>query len=176
MGLLFGRVCLAGCMATSFVSHGETRALFLLQKHDPLSPSTFELGAKVLNGCDLCGLCWPPLASNPPAVHPSSPAHCPVPPVCRGKKRSTPLGLRTDPQAKATTPQALYRSSHMSVGAWRGGERKTESMRKLTGVCEGEISERARRKKKEKKWSGGERDGCFSHRVGNRKREHICEG
>ncbi|KAG7511183.1 hypothetical protein JOB18_042776 [Solea senegalensis] len=44
------------------------------EKHDPLSPHTFELGAKVLNGSDLCGLCWPPLASNPPAVHPSSPA------------------------------------------------------------------------------------------------------
>lgn len=85
-------VCLAGCIAMSFVSHRETRALFLLHKHDPLSPHTFELGAKVLNGCDLCGLCWPLLASNPPAVHPSSQEHCPVPPVCRGNRTSTTSG------------------------------------------------------------------------------------
>lgn len=140
MGLLFGRVCLAGCMAVSFVSHGETRALFLLQKHDPLSPRTFELGAKVLNGSDLCGLCWPPLASNPPAVHPSSPAHRPVPPVCRGRTSSTPLGPRIDPQAKATTPRASYRSSNMRAEAWRQGGRNIESMGKLTGACEGEVS------------------------------------
>lgn len=75
----------------------ETRALFLLQKHDPLSPHTFELGAKIFNRCDLCDLHWPTLASNPPAVRLSS---CPVPLVCRGKRRSTPLGLRSDPPSQ----------------------------------------------------------------------------
>lgn len=82
----------------SFVRNGQTRAPFLLQERDPVSAHTFELEPRVLNGCDLCGLCWPPLAFNPPAVHPSRPAHWPVRPVCRGNGRSTPPGLRSDPQ------------------------------------------------------------------------------
>ncbi|TNN80193.1 hypothetical protein EYF80_009518 [Liparis tanakae] len=94
-------------MAVSFVCREETRALFLLQKHDPLSPRTFEPGAKVFNGGDLCDPCWPPLASKPPSYSSFQPSTLPsIPPVCRGKRSSTPLGLRSDPRGKATTPQA----------------------------------------------------------------------
>ncbi|CAB1432524.1 unnamed protein product [Pleuronectes platessa] len=78
MGLLFGGVCLADCTAVSFVSRGGKQELFFSSRSMILfHPRTFEPGAKVLNGSDLCGPCWPPLASNPPAVPPSSPAHCP---------------------------------------------------------------------------------------------------
>lgn len=62
----FGRVRLAACVAASLCEpRGETRALFLLQKHDPLSPTTFEPSARpffFLNARDLCDLSWPPLA------------------------------------------------------------------------------------------------------------------
>lgn len=97
------RACLAGCTAVSFVCNEETRALFLLQKHDPLSPRTFEPGAKVFNACDLCGPCRPP---NPVAFHSQAQHTAQYPQFGEAKRSSTPLGLRTDPQGKATTPQA----------------------------------------------------------------------
>lgn len=39
-----------------------------------------------------------PVASNPPAVRPSSPQHCPQPLVRRGRATSAPLGRRIDPR------------------------------------------------------------------------------
>lgn len=112
---------------------GETRALFLFQKHDPLSPHTFEPGAKVLNGSDLSGLWWPPLASNLPAVHPSSPAHCPVTPVCAGNRSSTPRGEEvtppptgqgrsnvrgSPPEGQKTSEKCKTKKKKMDRGVW----------------------------------------------------------
>lgn len=94
-GLLL--VASAGCMCPLWVS-GKQELLFCSRSVILFHPIPLSWEPRVLNGADLCGLSWPPLASNPPAVHPSSPAHWPVPPVCRGNGRSTPPSLRSDPQ------------------------------------------------------------------------------
>lgn len=147
MGLLFGRVCLTGCMAVSFVSHGGNKSSF--SAPEAWSSFTPYLWAGS-EGFEWLWPLWPLLA--PTGLQPSScssfqSSTLPSTPSLQRQEEQHPSGPKNWPPGQGHNTTGIIQEfphERWSMARRREKDRKSG---KLTRVCEGGVFEERKKKK-----------------------------